>query len=294
MSTMKNTSKRTAGSQPRKKKHSNNDERPIGKKKGSNHEQGVREDKGISTTKQKKKHKQNNIHKSSKSKKSKKGTNKKKKQVISTKMAKIVRLSFDIFFFIMIIFMLIGAAIFTISDKTDKSFYGYRFYEVLTNSMKKTEKGQKGNFTAGDMLIVKVGEVEDIEVSDIITFVPNKESKETYLTHRVIKKTPAEPKIKQLENGKSKTVDNFPIFQTQGDANNAPDPPVSGEMVIGVVKVAIPKAGTIINFVRSNLVATFIFIIAFFLLVGLIRGYFAKEPEPVKKKPRKRKKVNKI
>jgi signal peptidase len=283
MSTMKNTSKKAANN-PSKQSKKHTKKKIVKNNKASS--------KSASTLN--KKRKKNDIHRTSKGKKTKKVSNRRKKKNTDGKMAKVIRLFFDIFFFVMILFMLIGAAIFTISDKTDKSFYGYRFYEVLTNSMKKTEKGQKGNFVAGDMVIVKVGNVEDIKTGDIITFVPNKESKETYLTHRVINKKPAEPKIKQLSNGKTKIVDNFPVFQTQGDANNAPDPPVSGEMVIGVVKLALPKAGTIINFMRSNLIATLVFVVAFFLLVGVIRGYFAKEPEPVRKKKAKRSKKNRI
>lgn len=290
MSTTKATSKHIVGSQPKqpKKKRPSTQKQHSGNK--TNNSQKAKKPERPLGTKPKKKRTQSNVHTSTKSKKKKKMTNRNKRRTADGKMAKLVRLFFDVFFFVMILFMLIGAAIFTISDKTDKSFYGYRFYEVLTNSMKKTEKGQKGNFTAGDMVIVKVGDVEDIEKGDIITFVPNKESKETYLTHRVIKKTPADPKIKQLANGKTKTVDNFPVFQTQGDANNAPDPPVSGDMVIGVVKVAIPKAGTIINFMRTNMVATLVFVVAFFLFVSVIRGYFAKEPEPIRKKKTKRSK----
>lgn len=289
MSTTKNTSKNPADSQTKKNKK----KRPIeqkqqqGNKKRNNNRQRLNEDNSISANKIKKKRKNS---KSSGGKRAKKVPSRKKNRILDGKMAKGIRILFDVVFFVMILFMLTGAAIFTISDKTDKSFYGYRFYEVLTNSMKKTEKGQKGNFTAGDMVIVKVGDVENINKGDIITFVPNKESKETYLTHRVIKKTPADPKIKQLANGKTKTVDNFPEFQTQGDANNAPDPPVSGEMVIGVVKVAIPKAGTIINFIRTNMIATLVFVIAFFLFISVIRGYFAKEPEPIRKKKAKRSK----
>lgn len=218
-----------------------------------------------------------------------------KKQTISKKNKKslIIQRIFDVFFIFVIIFMLAGAAIFVVSDQTDKSFYGYRFYEVLTNSMRKTEKGQKGNFVAGDMIIVKLDDPNEIEVGDIITFVPNKKSPDTYLTHRVIEKEPANPQLKKESDGSAKTEGQYPTFITQGDANNAPDPPVSGEMVIGVVKFAIPKAGTIITFVKGNLLAVFVFVTAFFLLIYVIKGYFMPEEEPVKEnkqKPRKKKK----
>lgn len=195
----------------------------------------------------------------------------------STKKSRIITLFFDILFIFLIISMLGGAAIFTISQKKDKSFYGYRFYDVLTNSMVKTKDGQKGNFSAGDMVVVKVEESNNIQVGDIITFVPNKKSVDTHLTHRVIEKASPKAALVATDKGESNTVDNYPVFITQGDANNLADPPVSGDLVIGVVKFSIPKAGALIKFIRSNMIAVMVFVLSFFGLLLLVRDYFAPE-----------------
>ena len=199
----------------------------------------------------------------------------KRKRNKNKRSNKIITWLFDILFIVFIILMLGGAALFRISDEADKSFFGYRFYEVLTNSMRKTKDGQTGNFIAGDMVIVKIEDSNNIEVGDIITFVPNRKSLDTYLTHRVIEKEPAKEEVTTDDSGSLQVEENYPTFVTQGDANNAADPPVSGDMVIGVVKVAIPKAGTIIRFVRGNLVAVLVFVVCLFLLIITIRQYFA-------------------
>lgn len=200
------------------------------------------------------------------------------------KSNKIITALFDILFFVFILLMLGGAAVFTISEKNDKSFYGYRFYEVYTNSMRKTEDGQKGNFIAGDMIIVKIEDSEKIKVGDIITFVPNQQSPDTYLTHRVIAKEEPEKVEPEVADGKVKTVESYPVFTTQGDANNMADPPVTGDRVIGVVQFAIPKAGKILSLIKNHTIPVIIIIVSFFLLVMLLRQYFAPEEEQGTKK----------
>lgn len=185
---------------------------------------------------------------------------------------------FDVAFFLVIIVMLSGAFVFFISNKADKSFFGYRFYEVLTNSMKKTEPGQKGNFVAGDMIIVKIEEPDKVKVGDIITFVPNSEAKDTYLTHRV--KRIEEGTIEKAENDKEdKRKPSSKVFVTQGDANNTEDPPTAAKNVIGTVKFAIPNAGNVINMIRKSPVLVATSIISMLLLMTLLRGYFVDSKE---------------
>ncbi|MBL1226779.1 signal peptidase I [Enterococcus sp. BWR-S5] len=205
-----------------------------------------------------------------------KQTEKKRKQ---RKSNKVITALFDILFFLFILLMLGGAAVFTISEKNDKSFYGYRFYEVYTNSMRKTQDNQKGNFVAGDMIIVKIEEPEKIDVGDIITFVPNQQSPDTYLTHRVIAKEEPEKSEPEVVDGEVQISEHYPVFTTQGDANNKSDPPVRGDRVIGVVQFAIPKAGTVLKFIRENTIPVVVMVVSFFLLVILLRQYFAPEKE---------------
>ena len=224
--------------------------------------------------------KKSNLSKGGSRKKNKKKSLKQNKKINNYVLSRIM----DVIFFLIIILMLSGSFLFMISQKEDKTIAGYRFYDVLTNSMVKTKPEQKGNFNSGDMIIIKSTKPEDIEVGDIITFVPNSDSKDTFLTHRVIKK---------VENkGESKKKENVPSFITQGDANNSPDPEVSGKNVIGKKVLVIPKAGKIVKSIREHLVLSLVFVISLFLLVFIIKGYF----EEVKKSKRKsrRKKNEKV
>ena len=214
-------------------------------------------------------------------KKKKKGGSSQKKKTSSSKKKKtsstVITKTLDALFLILIVVMLSGAFLFMISQKEDKTILGYRFYNVLTNSMVKTKPEQKGNFTSGDMIIVKSTPPKDIKVKDIITFVPNTQSEDTYLTHRVI-----QVNHEKGDNNKDKIN-----FVTQGDANNSPDPEVDGENVIGKVILVIPKAGKGIKFVRENMLASIVFVVALFLLIFIIKGYF----ESIEKtKPRRKKK----
>ena len=195
-----------------------------------------------------------------------------KKQYLALKMF------MDFVFFITIILILGGAFLFMVSQKEDKTIAGYRFYNVLTDSMVKTKSNQKGNFQSGDMIIVKKINPKDVVVGDIITFVPNVNSTNTYLTHRVIEKK--EPK----DTSKS----DVPNFITQGDANNSPDPEISGENIIGKKVLVIPKVGTIIKFVRENLLSVIVFVVSLFLFVYLITSYL-KETNKRKRKSRRKK-----
>lgn len=248
-------------SQEHKGKHKNNDRSRRRKKKQTNLTD----------------RKDGPLEKDDKKSKAKKRQSRKSKSRKENKKSSLLMTAFDLVFLLIILLMVGGAAVFSVSQRADKSFYGFRFYEVLTNSMVKSKSDQKGNFTAGDMVLVKVEEAEKIQVGDIITFVPNKKATDTYLTHRVIEKEPAKADQTTDEKGQVKAVANYPTFVTQGDANNLADPPVSGDLVIGVVKVAIPKAGTMVTFVRKNVVAVLVFVVAFFGLLMIIRGYFAPE-----------------
>lgn len=202
----------------------------------------------------------------------------KRKKRTSKKHKKVLKVIMDFVFFITIALILGGAFLFMVSQKEDKTIAGYRFYNVLTDSMVKTKSNQKGNFQSGDMIIVKKVDSKDIVIGDIITFIPNVNSTNTYLTHRVIEKK--EPK----DTSKS----DVPNFVTQGDANNSPDPEISGQNIIGKKVLVIPKVGTIIKFVRENLLSVIVFVMSLFLFVYLISGYF-KETNKRKSKSRRKK-----
>ncbi len=153
-----------------------------------------------------------------------------------------------------VILLIAGSTMFAFSNNTDKSLFGYRFYHVLTPSM-------RPEFNVGDMIFVKMVDPSDVEVGDIVTFHPSSKSK-AFLTHRVVQLLPADE-----ENQQDRMV-------TKGDFNNAEDPPVSLDAVIGVHAFTIPAMGGIIEFVRDNIVLMGICIGAIFLLLNVLRVYF--------------------
>ncbi|MGO3732196.1 MAG: signal peptidase I [Vagococcus sp.] len=236
-----------------------------------------------SYSKKNKNHKKEHKKKRSDVKGSRKTKNKTSNR--KSKKSKTIKVIFDGLFFVVILCMLGSASLFMVSQRTDKTFLGYRFYDVLTNSMVKTKSSQKGNFKAGDMIIVKSIKPDKVKVNDIITFVPNKEAEDTYLTHRVIKKIPN----KSGDSNEKK----YPDFITQGDANNAPDPQISGENVIGVVVLAVPKAGDFVKLIRTNGLLSIIFVISLFLLMYVLKGYFISVSRETKNRRKKNAKVKK-
>ncbi|MGX7417188.1 signal peptidase I [Carnobacterium gallinarum] len=204
-------------------------------------------------------------------------SNKKKVQTKSipieapSKKSQIIGTIWNVIFFTFIFFMLGGATLFAVSNQQNKSFFGYRIYNVLTNSMKKTQENQKGNFVAGDMIVVKVTPASGIKVNDIITFVPGKNA-DAYLTHRVVEKK---------EVAKQGTTDGEKVIQliTRGDANNSNDPPITGDLVIGKVQFALPFMGSLMSYIRENVVPVLIFVVAFFLLILVLQQYFTSTKE---------------
>lgn len=120
------------------------------------------------------------------------------------------------------------------------SIFGYMSMTVLTESM-------EPRLEVGDMIVIKTFNSDEAKENDIITF---KNSNKTLITHRIVDVV-------------DKNNDVF--FQTKGDKNNSSDQGlVSKELVIGSLQFHIPKAGYLVNFLKSPLglaiMATFIFI----------------------------------
>lgn len=175
---------------------------------------------------------------------------------------KILRILSDVLLVAACIILVAGSALFAFSNDPQKSYFGYRFYNVLSNSMKPQEDSLPGGFVAGDIIIVKMSDPSEIQIGDIITFVPGRDSR-AYLTHRVVD-------IKEELNGVPGEY-----FVTRGDANDADDPPIAADMLIGKKVFSIPVLGSFIQFIRSNLILSLVFILAAFAFIIVIRKYFA-------------------
>jgi signal peptidase len=171
------------------------------------------------------------------------------------KKNKAINIVLNILTYAFIIALIVGSTMFAFSNNTDKHIFGYRFYHVLTPSMSPT-------FNEGDMIFIKI--VDDpatVKKDDIVTFQPSPRST-SFLTHRVVELLPADDK-------------NPARMITQGDANNAKDPPVRLDAVIGIHVFTVPYMGGIIDFMRNNLLLMGICFGATLLLISVLRVYFS-------------------
>ncbi|MCL2486636.1 MAG: signal peptidase I [Oscillospiraceae bacterium] len=173
-------------------------------------------------------------------------------------------LIFNSLFYLLCTAIVIGAALFAFSNDPGKSYFGYRLYTVKTPSMTPQPDGPAGGFYAGDMIFVKLVEPETLREGDIITFMPNKNNSESFLTHRIV--------------GTADTLTDDPneppglYFITRGDANNADDPPISADMVIGKKVGAVRRAGFVVEAIRGNLIPILLFVVIAFAFIFTLRS----------------------
>lgn len=173
---------------------------------------------------------------------------------------RVIEILRSVFVYLLAAGIILGAVIFAMDRSPTKSFFGFRYYIVLTDSMKPA-------ISTGDMVLVRLRNADAIHEGDIITFNPSSSS-EAYLTHRVTEK------IDDYE-GTGVTC-----FRTKGDANNTEDAFLIDESrVIGTVEVTIPKLGVAVRFVQLR----WYFIVPLLILVGLffhlLKAYFSSSEE---------------
>ncbi|MDR1954144.1 MAG: signal peptidase I [Clostridiales Family XIII bacterium] len=165
--------------------------------------------------------------------------------------------------FTIAILLVITSAIFAFSNDPKKSYFGYRFYNVLTASMTPSADSPPGGFNACSMIFVKLIDPADVQVGDIVTFATDTGGS-NYLTHRV-------REIKTEMDGEDGLW-----FITRGDANSADDPPIPSDRLIGKKVFSIPKLGGILQLMRENPIMTIIFFVAAFGFVILLRSVLSK------------------
>lgn len=118
-------------------------------------------------------------------------------------------------------------------DVHNREVFGFKAMIVRSDSMSATD------FSAGDLILVKEWDVNDLEVGDIISF----KSQNSYnygeiLTH----------KIKAIDYHQNGT----PVFITYGTTTGAVDEsPVMSGFVLGKYMFAIPKLGYFFNFLKT-------------------------------------------
>lgn len=93
-------------------------------------------------------------------------------------------------------------------------------------------------FNPGGMVLTRPAEMEDIKVGDAILFIEQHIAEETRICHRVVD---------------IKEIDSQLFFQTQGDANEYPDPDlVSSQNFIGKTIYYLPHIGNMAYRLRLN------------------------------------------
>jgi signal peptidase I len=166
---------------------------------------------------------------------------------------------FNVVFFLLCASLLAGAAVFAIRDDPEKSYLGYRFFNVLTDSMRPVEDGLPGGFTKDDVIVVKSVPLEEIGVGDVITFRPS-QAQSAFLTYRVLEIPQSGP------NGEPGVY-----FRTRGDAGTTEERLVAASQVVGKAVFVIPRLGILLQFVREHYVWILVFLISAFVLMISLR-----------------------
>lgn len=157
-------------------------------------------------------------------------------------------------FYSALAFIILVALIYSADKKGARSFLGYSYYTVLTDSM-------QGELPRGSLIIVKNTDESRIQAGDDITFMVDAD---TVLTHRVVEV------LNDYEQSGMRA------FVTQGTENPLPDKEVVyAANVVGVVLAAIPELGMVLSYIRENLWLVLVFwmlFIAFSLSLNIFLG----------------------
>lgn len=175
-------------------------------------------------------------------------TNMSEKKDLLLKILKFVKNTFFILFIALLIAM-IFSVLYSRVKKREISFLGYRFYTVLSESMKPT-------LNMGSLIAVKPVNTGYLHAGDIIAFT-DAYNPDQITSHRIV----------EIKNN------NNISFITKGDANTVSDEnSVSSNNVIGKVVFHIPYAGILLNFVKTKK-GTIIIIIIPGLAIGISEAF---------------------
>ena len=190
------------------------------------------------------------------------------KQARNSTNKKIFLFIYNLVFYTVMIGIILSAVMFAFSEKSNAAIMGYRFYQVLTDSMAPQEDSPPGGFYSGDIVIVKMMDGSQVREGDVVTFQVG--DGDRYLTHRMVER------LDELNGEKGDYI------VTKGDANNSADPPIDAEKVFGKVTFVIPKMGSFLAFVRENPVLCLVCVVSTFGFFLVLKAYFL---QPEKKMP---------
>ena len=182
---------------------------------------------------------------------------------MNAKASRILNIVTKIITWLLVIFtvFMMVFTIFTVTtvDKTDRNFFGYKFYIVTSDSMSKSEKNadMEVHFNAGDIIIaVEPEDAYSLLPGDIITFVSsNSDSYGQTITHMIRAVT---------KNGKGEVI-GYTTYGTNKGVND--EAMVDPFYVLGVYKGKIQNIGSFFAFVKSTPGYIVCILIPFLLLI---------------------------
>ena len=159
----------------------------------------------------------------------------------------------------LLVILSVGIMVFTVIsvntfNRNDRSLFGYKFFIVLSDSMKATD------FAAGDVVVIKEVDPSTLQEGDIISY--ESTSAENFgevVTHKI----------------RSKTTDanGEPGFITYGTTTNTDDEAVVTYLyVLGKYQFHLPKIGTFFQFMKT-VPGYFTCIFLPFMLLILFQAY---------------------
>jgi len=181
---------------------------------------------------------------------------KQKNTPVLKKRYKWVTVVSNVIFYLVIAGMLIAAIAFAQSSNYQKSIFGYRFYNVLSDSMTDA-------YPRGTMLAVKQTDPGEIKIGDDITFVSDTGA---VVTHRVVEV------IGDYNNSGSYG------YRTKGVNNWYPDDViVYAANVLGRVDKSIPKLGLVFYWLGSHIFGILVLLILSLVFSFAIRIFWGEE-----------------
>ncbi|MBO1308550.1 signal peptidase I [Enterococcus sp. 669A] len=192
---------------------------------------------------------------------------------------KIFLFIYNLFFYTLTIGILLSSLMFAFSEKSDAAIFGYRFYQVLTDSMATQPDSPSKGFYSGDIVLVKMMDGSQVKEGDVVTFQVGEGNR--YLTHRMVER------LTEL-NGKEGD-----FIVTKGDANKSNDPPIDASRVYGKVNFVIPKMGSILNFVQENLWLCLVCVLSTFGFFLVLKAYFL-QPDPAQEMNKRNRYSNRV
>ena len=163
---------------------------------------------------------------------------------------------------IILIYNLVLVGISFISKHDFNGFFGYKAYNITTNSM-------EPSINIGDIIIIikNVKNEDTLKTGDVISFRKNDE----IVTHRIIDIIET--------NGEKRYI-------TKGDNNNIPDlEKLSFSQIEGIKVISIPYLGRIVEFLENQII--FLILILIILIIYLYRLNKTEKSELRREKRRK-------